>query len=197
MAKQSNQRGFTVVEALLAIIAVTLIVFVFMYVYRAGQSSKSDDSLNKNLSSQDASQAEPKPAQKPIEYLNIPGASVKVPASGELKNLRYYVGKDVIHLYTDKLISMGKECTHSLDEATPEYVWFMAIAKKPGQYPARPTIDDGNLLKQFPDFFVGAGVPNGDVCDYQSHPEETAAFRTYTKKLQDATIEAFKSAEQT
>ncbi len=87
-----------------------------------------------------------------------------------LKGLAYKEDNGYLYIVDDSFINGLKKCSDY--KAGDTGGGFTAIGKKDGQYPTNPNpIDDGALLKQFPDFYINYGVPNGNACSDLSQSE--------------------------
>lgn len=165
MNKIRNQKGFAILELLLIAIIVLGLGGIGWYVINSNNKTKNQ--LDKLAKASDTATKSSKSSSKPSTAASSElvfkelGVQMILPAS--LKGLTYNVDNGYLYLADDAFIAALKKCS---DYKSGEYGGgFTAIGKKSGQYPADPNpIDDGALLKQFPDFYINFGVPNGNAC---------------------------------
>jgi hypothetical protein len=152
-----NQKGFGAVEGLLVLILISILGFTGYYVYH---SQKSSDSSYKNAAN--VSSSTPTSSANASKKFVFKELGVEFDSPDLLKGLAYQNTDGFLYLYDDSYINALEKCS---DYKTGDIGGgFAAVSKIAGQYPTNPTLEDGGLLKQFPDFYISYGVPNGNGC---------------------------------
>lgn len=161
-----NQKGFGAIEALLILVIVGIIGGVGYYVYNANkQELKISDSSIKHAENKQINEEKDNQG----EYIELKDLGIKIKSNNVLKELTFEADPEVPETYyvhhpeVDRLIynCMPDENVRSADAAS-----FEAISRGEGQHPGNnkgPAY--GELLKQFDDFYISAGYPNGVQCD--------------------------------
>lgn len=179
----SKQNGFAVVETILIFIIIGLLGFIGWYVYDTNHKTNATlDSTNKTLNQESVAK---KASSSKFLFKEL---GVQMDQPGSLKGLNYTVDSSYLYLSDDNLMAALKKCSDYKEGDTTS---FTAISKVNGQYPSNPDyLTDGNLLKQFPDFYVGFGLPNGNGCSDQTAAEN---LRSVSINERSSFIEAFKN----
>lgn len=147
MRKLSNQ-GFTLVEGLLIVIALSLVVGVGYYVYNANQDKKDTSEASQNV------QTEMKSKEQAKKYLEIkelgikfenskvPGAYYKIESFDdnfpEAKAVRIYDSS-----YDKTLNTKNKKCGDVKDDPGIAYVQVISISDRDSKYPKYKNSDFG------------------------------------------------------
>lgn len=195
LTNKSNQRGLGTLELLLLILILIILAFIAWFIYNSSQKTKTD--LDKAAAESSQSAATAPAAAKTFTFKEY---GVQIPLTTELNGLAYEAktvtgsnDKTYVALYvtTDSLKKSINACNAG-KTPTASDVSFDALNKGTGTYPAKPTMDDGSLLKQFDAFFIGHSIPNGLPCI----TDETQNDKLHTEQtsLQKALAEAFKTA---
>jgi hypothetical protein len=87
--KKFNQKGFTLIEGLLIVIALSLVVGIGYYVYNSNKNTPQDDSSNTKPAAKET--AKTTPAAK--NYLEIKELGIKFQVTDKLKNTYYRVNE--------------------------------------------------------------------------------------------------------
>lgn len=179
--KSIDNRGFTLVEGLLIVIALSLVLGVGFYVYSSNKSEKKPIQQN----SQSTTTA------NSIKYSEFKELNVKVPADQIAGIKSSYTAPDQNNpagyyvFYTDKEREYATKCfgESGKDSST------ISIAKSSGKYGDSPLDGDFNtLVKQYDGFYItstygkGAGC-DGDQAAYQEMLKEQDSTR---KKVEEA-----------
>lgn len=187
MTKKSTiqkQKGFAVIELVLFIVILVALGGIGWYVVSSNHKTQSQLDKLAQTSGSSASTMKSKFVFKEL------GVQITLPNS--LKGLTYDVDTTYGYNYltSDQFKTALKDCGSdtTLNNSSGS---FASLLKKSGEYPAEPTIDDGQLLKQFQSFYIGMGVPNGLGCDDTTKAEQ---LNKVAHDLQAAIAEAFKTA---
>lgn len=154
------QSGFGAIEALLILILLTMVGFTGYYVYHSQKNSNS--SYNNSAQSSSSTPTSSSTTSSKFVFKEL-GVQFELPDS--LKGFGYAVFDGNMYITDSAFKAAVNKCSDA-NKASGDVgsASFTAISKKDGKYPANPTIDDGSLLKQFPDFYISYGVPNGNAC---------------------------------
>jgi hypothetical protein len=170
--KSKNQKGFSLIEGLLLLIALTLIGFVGFYVWHAQKQTEKtltsvDNTSNKSSTTRSAAKT------TSADSFAFKELGVKILLSSDLKGLNYHADPQFPTLYnvtTTDFEANDQTCAGS----------FAQLARGDGMFKES---QNGDLLKQFNGFYIDANIPN---CVGES-PTAT--------KLLNALELAFKNAE--
>ena len=158
--KIRSQSGFSAIEGLLSIIAVTLIVFVGFYVYNSNK--KADTTIKQAEASSQAA----KPATVKQQYLAIKEFGVKLPLVDGLAGLEYEMSPDGTYagLSTAKFVKAVGDCQKA-DTASGFFPAIGSVQKQNGTYDANQTPADffQDFAKQFDGFYLTYGNADGGV----------------------------------
>lgn len=178
-----SQAGFGIVEALCFIAMFSMVGLIGWYVINENQ--KSQETLD-NIGGAEIQTSSSKPAAAG-DKLVFKELGVSIKLSEDLSDLSYSTSTEhkYIYLTTTQFRSKARACGHTGNAS------FAALGKGSGPYPAQPTPNDGNLLKQFDEFYIGLVVPDGKWCE---DSKKDAEIRTASGELQSAIAEAFKDA---
>ncbi len=106
--KKLNQRGFSPIAILLALILVVLVGFTGYYVYN---SQKKDDNKAVTPAPANAAATPSQPsAQDTQKYLVIKEWGVKIPLTAEIADANYYYNNGYVYLSTDSIVKKYPEC---------------------------------------------------------------------------------------
>lgn len=171
-----NQKGFSLVEGLLIIIALSIVGFTGFYVYNANKKEPniSDSSIYHKEKQNDLSkQTEEDTAQN----LDIKEYGVKVPLSNDLLDSKYRYEDGYVYVSSDTLEKAAKACSDDNFDSSIES--FISLSKVSGQYEKESA--EGGLLKQFDSFYITGGHPNGTQCN----GKDEVATQAYVNKLEE------------
>lgn len=156
---KSGQKGFTVIETLLVLILLAILGFTGYYVWH------SQTTADKTLSTA-AKTSSTAPPVKSTEFI-FKGLGVQFNPKTDLKGLKYQISNGDYYLSDDAYVSAVNTCPDAQFRQSDLSGGggFAAIGKTNGQYPkdANP-LQYGILLKQFPNFWISYGFPNGSFC---------------------------------
>jgi hypothetical protein len=188
-----GQKGFTLVEGLLVVIALCLVGGVGYYVYNSSQNKNSDKS---STSASETTQSKTTPSEK--KYLEISELGIKVPLSNELADMKYSIPQEGEIMLTSKTLGDLQIKACGVDEqsgvASAGYDRIMSISKAEGQHTAPAHGTEDFFLKQFDGFYINGSYGNLGCGD----ATESAAMKAYTdksQKLYEVTNEAVKNSE--
>lgn len=184
-----SQNGFGIVELLCFIVMFSMVGLIGWYVIN--ENMRSQETLD-NIGGAEVQTSSVKPSAKAGDKFVFKELGVSIILPAELEGLSYKTepGVDYLYLTTTKFDEAVKNCGYKSTSGTSPS--FAAIGKKSGQYPSEPTNDAGNLLKQFDDFYISIGVPNGTWCEDGKDDEKV---RSVAGDLQTAVGRAFEKAE--
>ena len=188
--KSKSQAGFSVIEALLIIIALTLIVFVGYYV-------KNSNNKATKLTELGASKTQPTQNNQPtVKYLKIEQLGIKLKLNGDLTDLEYAADKTgankVATLSSKKFTENVKACNSGSAQQYP----FATLTRYEGQYDPNATPQDffAEFSKQYDDFYITIGNPDGGFCrDFESAAAKQA--KTNIDNILNSLRAAAKNAE--
>lgn len=163
--QQLNSKGFSLVEGLLIIIAISLVSFVGYYVWHSQQEvSKVSTSTSRSVDSESAAAAQ---KAKSVGYLKINELGIKVPVNEKLKGLKYEVSPDggAAGLTTTAFETAVANCADS-SEFSSAFRAITTVTTVSGKYDANTSQLDvyDSFVKQFPNFYLTAGTADGGFC---------------------------------
>lgn len=197
-----NNKGFTLIEGLLIVIAVTLILGVGFYVY-----TNNKDDNTKNLST---ALDKKTTNTNTKEYIQIPGLKVKILKDTQSSRLNFSEQNTGEYTYTsvntDQLVAAYTKCIDSsrsqwtsptADELIRDAKKFGASMKygqgnfqeEVGKYAA----SSDELVKQFADFYISINKPIGCQTEIK---EIQDSFENAYKELSEIVNNSFKSADK-
>lgn len=191
--KKLSQKGFTLVEGLLIIIALALVVGVGYYVYNT--QKKNDNPKSAVTATKQTKTAKSDSSQ--TKYLEIKELGIKVPLSAELSDMKYSIpqtGEIMLtsaQLGTLETAACGKDSQSGVATAGGDRI--MSISKVDGDHVTKTGTEDF-FLKQFDGFYIKGSYGNQGCGD----PSESAAMKAYADKSQqlyDAANEAVKNSQ--
>ena len=195
-----SQRGFGVIEGLLAVIAITLLVGVGFYVVNA---NKNGAKTEKSTTTQPTTPKE-KPLEKPkVEYVEFKELGFKIKKTEKMMDWSYLVEPQLPttrYVQSAAHIKKIEECNRGsvyADQPTSTTAGsFMAFTKQDGIYKA-PTDElvFEKLAKQFDTFYITVGYPNGGSPCFNENGVGYPVERS-PEGAQQALLEALKSAEK-
>lgn len=152
------QSGFGAIEALLILILLTVVGFTGYYVYHSQKNSNS--SYNNAAQSSSSTPATASSSNKFV----FKELGIQMTLNDRLKGLRYRTDSGNLYITDSTYDAAINKCSDS-QQSNEIGGGYTAIGKTDGQYPADANpIQDGILLKQFTNFYVTYGVPNGNGC---------------------------------
>lgn len=183
---QISQKGFTVVEVLLVVIALTLLAGVGLYGYN---SIKNKDSEKKETVKVAAPKKE---ASVPKEYVELPDLGVKFEKTQGIQDFSFEVDPSVPstkYVHSTQYTAATKACGWNDSEYTISARSIAAIGRENGVYDEDSPQNIGvGLVKQFKGFYIRIGHPNGAIlCNNEADSEKIAELRTQlSRKLDEA-----------
>jgi prepilin-type N-terminal cleavage/methylation domain-containing protein len=184
---KSGQKGFTVIETLLVLILISIIGFTGYYVWHTQKNTNS--SYNNAAKSNSSTPASAETSNKFV----FKELGVEFTLTDNLKGLSYATFNGSDYISDSAFKEALNECTDVNQTAAGDALAasYTAISKAKGQYPANANpIDYGALLKQFPDFYISYGVPNGNGCSDLSQSEN---LKSVADTERSYFIDAFKA----
>ncbi len=195
--KIKSQAGFSLIESLLVIIAITLVVFVGFYVYNA--KNDANKTLDKAATSTNARSQK---AKKSKNYLFIKELGIKLKLDQDLQGLEYKyspeasdgVGSKNAGLSEKRFTKTVKACNAEIIAGDP--VNFANISRYEGTYDpqAQPHDVFAEFVKQLPGFYLEYGNPDGGFCRGTDQVAAKATEKLF-KELNTGLKEAAKNAE--
>jgi hypothetical protein len=187
MKLRKNQTGFSAVELLLVLIFLAIVAFAGYYVYHTQKTTgKTSGSSSSQTAKSEAS-----------SVFKFPEMGVAFTLPDSLKTLTYTVNTD--DGQTTAAINVGgevykdiQECSTQTTAGSTGVANIAAITKVSGQYPTHPQLGDGELVKQFPQFYIAISGPNGTICDSDNASANSQAEAAFSKAQADFS-DAFKS----
>lgn len=189
-----NKKGFTVIEGLLIVIALTLIIGVGYYVINANKdSSKSDSSATKNQTAQKISDAKTQEEKnKTVEYIELKEIGIKINKTDKLANFSFEAhpgdGAGILVGETN-VTKLGGECKPSSSNFA-----VAGLFRSTGKYDSENTLFPEKPIKEFDDFYINVLSPDGGiVCDTD---EKTQQLEASILSASNTIIEAVKNSEK-
>ena len=161
MFKKQNEKGFTIIEVLLAIIAITIVSFVVWFVWNANQN----DEKKSDISNSPAA-AKSDEVKKDGDYYEIKELGIKFILPSELKGstYKYEAGVPAAYFSSPDYNQVVEKCYGEKISSDRDQPTFGAVGRGDGQYPSNPSEDQlpmDPLIKQFPSFYIDGSRPNG------------------------------------
>lgn len=151
---KNGQKGFTLIETLLVLILLSIVGFTGYYIYHTKN--------NANSTYNNAAKTSSTPAQVSSTKFVFKDLGIQFDPKNDLAGLKYRVDGSY-YLSDTAFINALKTCPDY--QAGDDGDGFAAISKASGQYPSDGSpIQFGVLLKQFSDFYISYGAPNGLGC---------------------------------
>ncbi|HSW85669.1 MAG TPA: hypothetical protein VLF79_03625 [Candidatus Saccharimonadales bacterium] len=185
-----NHKGFTIIEGLLLLVALTLIAFVGFYVYNANQNtnkviSQSPENITKTTNSQ--------------KFLTIKELGIKIPLSSKLIGLEYEINPadDAYAGLSTKAFEAAVGVCASPDAASSSYPAIVSVHKISGKYDknnSQPAVYETYAV-QFNDFYLTTSSPDGGYCD-GSDQTKNDKVKAIFDRTAPALNEAVKNAKQ-
>lgn len=193
---KKNELGFSLIEILLSIIAISLVAGVGYYVYSQNQTK--DTSEKTETSAQQVVQ-EPKVIEetppKAVEYKEFEDLGIKIEKTETIASINFESEEDIpkaYYLRTTEIDKLYNQCRPSTsDDMHASVGSFMSIAREEGKF--KPGSGPVELIKQFDDFHIIAGFPNGSQCG--GAQEELDAIEI-GKKLRIEAVKAFENSQE-
>lgn len=174
----ANQRGFGTLVILFAVVAVMALTGIGWTVYQHNRTKEASavTGNNQQATNPEPTQTTPAPSQNIIK---IPELGIQITVPDSIKDLTYRIS-------TGKLKD-GRESTAAIFSTTSlaaadsscdtDFGPLGSLAKVDGQYPNdNPNpLDYGQLVKQFPTFFISANYPNAPCSTSKSAGSASAA----------------------
>lgn len=200
MTRTNNQKGFTIVEVLLVIIAVTLLAGVGLYGYNSiKKENKKKDVSSKSETAKNERNTAPK------KYYNFPDLGVKIILPQELEGItqqsRHIQYSGDTTFAPDTAVSVSTEAFNAICGSTDKEIAILSRVN--GDYDtvvkasegAGPTdYYPGKLVKQFDGYFIDlvSGKGNGGYSDCGDNQERALEE---SAKLQVILEKAFQAAK--
>ncbi|HXR49856.1 MAG TPA: hypothetical protein VN778_02415 [Verrucomicrobiae bacterium] len=200
MKKSLSQKGFTLVEGLLIIIALVLVVFVGYYVWHNQKSTNK----TVNMTSQNAHKTEQSKTSASQNLFKLTNVGVQFELPSSLSDFQYTPqtysdGSVGGYISTAAIENTIKQCIagqgDQAQQADAESLAFAGLGKLEGQYDPNQ-VEEGQLLKQFSSFYLTISYPNGSSPCYsdqnamdQLQSQEHAASDAFTKVFQSSATE--------
>ena len=172
MKRQNRQSGFSVIEVVVAVAAIAIIGVAGWFVYQHNRVKVSDAAAGGQTTNQGTNQQQSTTPPAATTVVKIPELGIQITVPNDMKDLTYSVKtltmKDgsqspTAFFTTSALTALDANCA---GVNTP----LGTLGRDEGQYPSGdPTaaLDYGQLVKQFPTFYIAAGYPNG-TCSTKS-----------------------------
>jgi len=195
--KIKSESGFSLIEGLLIVIAISLVAFVGFYVYNTGKKT------DKTISTATKAASKPATLSTNKSYLEIKELGVKIPVSAQLKGLKYEVSpaeSTIVGLSTSGFEKAVAECK-SADTAASSFPAIATATKVSGKYDStsQPTDVYSTFAKQFPGFYLTYGTADGGPAAYCSGNDQAKndAVKAMFNQIVPALKQAIESAQQT
>jgi hypothetical protein len=191
--KIKNQSGFTLVEGLLVIIALTLVAFVGYYVYNSQKDA--NQTLDK------ASSASQKSMPKAPDYFVLEDMGIKIKKTSDIKDFSFRSDptvKQSRYVHSDRFDAALKKCYGEFQDSDAAGNSFYAIGRVDGKY-TEGMMDEAGFyitpaIKQFDNFFINGEPPNGfSACKNEAFQEE---FSNIRHNLAEQLFKAVESSEK-
>lgn len=178
-----NQKGFTLVEGLLVIIALSLIGFTGFYVYSANQKSNKP---NANQSHVDEHKDHDHDKDGHTKQLQVPELGIKIYYDENLgTNLQYRKDGNLgaVKFFNDEIIAAAKKCT--TDASLYNAAGILSVNKVEGSK-VNTDNTEGFVAKQFESFaIVTSGIlMDGGSC-MSANEADSKAFETVLNKYSE------------
>jgi hypothetical protein len=191
--KIRTEKGFTLVESLLALIALALIVFVGFYVYNS--THKANNTLDK------ANTETSKTAATTTKYLDIKELGIKIPLNDKLDGLKYTIAptdNTTVSFSTAKFDQSVGDCQNR-DAAAASTPGIGTVVKVAGRYDSNAQPHDffSEFSKQFSDFYLTFGTADGGpslLCTDKT-PSKVQAVEDIFNATSPALKQAVKNAQ--
>lgn len=184
-----NQKGFTLIEVLLVIIALSMVGGVGYYVYN---SQKKDNKAVQDISTQQ--KLEEKSSEKKTDYLEIEPLGVKIKLSDSFKGIKYIIPQEnEVAFYTEELRELEKKCFGDDPNNPPATGVFISVRKVSGVHKTREASEDF-FLKQFDGFYLDGSYGNLG-CIASPDQELNDKFKNLSQTLYEQGIDALKNSE--
>lgn len=189
-----NKKGFTVIEGLLIVIAITLVVGVGYYVINATRNSaKSNGSAN--ISGQAQKSTDDKTTlekAKSAEYIEIKELGIKIKKTSELSSFSFAndpSGGGAVLVNESKITQLVNACN-----ANSSNFSVLGLYKNDGQYKEGEGSFLEEPIKEFDTFYISGGRADGGiVCDTD---EKSAQLDDALLKTSNLILEAIKNSEK-
>jgi type II secretory pathway pseudopilin PulG len=193
-----NQKGFSLIEGLLLVIAVGLVVFVGYYVWHS--QKQTDKTLNTAAKTSDAaSNAAKTSTTQSTKYLTLKELGVKIPLSTKIQDAKYEMAPDgeTADISTTSFENAVAECK-AADTASASFPTIVTLNKVDGTYDANnPPFDAySTFAAQLSGFYLMSGGSDGGYCNGTNQAKNQAVkdkFVEFSSLLKDAV----KNAKQT
>ena len=191
--KNTTQAGFSLIEGLLTLIAITLVVFVGFYVYNANKNTGKVVSTTATANKSSSGTAAVKP-----KYLDVKSLGVRVKLSGDLKDLTYHQSQagSADAIFTVPEFTKAVAVCRASEQ--PTSVELATVSRIEGKYdPSAPPVDFfGSVVKQFPDFYLDYSHADGGLCIGGNDEAKTKAANQLFDKLDPELKQAIEAAQQ-
>lgn len=188
---KTNQKGFTLVEGLLIVIALSLVTGIGYYIY----NSSIDNPLNTGTSQASNSESNSKTTEN--KYLEIKELGIKIPLTKSLETATYDLNStsDYAGISTPEFIDAVGNCKAS-DTASASFPAIGVIAKHDGTYDSSADPNDiyFEFIKQLSGFYLEYGNADGGFCTGTDDSKNKAVNDMY-QNLEPQLKAAVKQAE--
>lgn len=189
--KKLSQKGFTLVEGLLIVIALSLFIGVGYYVYSANK----DNTTNAVVTNTPEKKSTPKTTE--IKYLEIKELGIKIPLTKDLEKATYEINSstDYAGISTPEFADAVGNCKAS-DTASASFPAVGVVAKHSGTYDISAATDDiyFEFIKQLPGFYLEYGNADGGFCNGTDEAKNKTVNDMY-KNLEPQLKTAVKQAQ--
>ncbi len=194
-----NQRGFSLIEGLLIVIALTLIGGVGFYVVSANK----DDKNEAPTSSERTQPTESKVVEKKVEYIEFKDLGFKIKKTDKMQDWSYLDDPQVPktkYVQSADHVKKIDECNKGGDayvqaNDTPSSKSFVAFSRVDGTYKEGDIVGGAEVVKQFDSFFITIGYPNGGSPCFNEKGVGYPVMRS-PEGAQETMKEALKTAEK-
>lgn len=186
--KKLSQKGFTLVEVLLLVIALSAVIGVGYYVY---STSSEDDT---NTVKQETSSKKQSTNEQSKSYLKVEELGIKIPLNEELEELSYVIpqeGGEVV--LTSKKLAILEDAACGSSDTPASIGRIMSVRKVSGTHDSGTDTEDF-FLKQFNGFYIVGSYGNLSCGD----ASESTAIKNYieeSNKLYESANKAIKNSE--
>jgi hypothetical protein len=179
MRQRENQSGFSAIEGLLIVLAIAVLAAGGLAVYQHNRVKVTDAAPNSNQTTNQQTTTTTTPNQNVVK---IPELGIQITVPDSIKDLTYQVS--TVTLRNGNKGTLATFSTTSLTAAdascNPSSIAVGSLEKASGQYPTASedqyaTLDYGQLVKQFPTFYISGGVEHQAGCSTSASAGSAAA----------------------
>lgn len=173
-----RQAGFSIVEAVVVAAVIGIIGTGGWFVYQHNRTKVTNAAASSNQATDQQATTTPATTQNVVK---IPELGIQLTVPDSIKDLTYQVS--TVTLPTQQTATIVKFSTQALTAADPKcsasFGPLGSLEKVAGQYPTNDpnaAFHYGQLVKQFPTFFISGGSPNAGC---STNPTATTAMGEY------------------